>query len=117
MYTITAANVNVMVEDMDRSVAFYQKIGLGLKQRWGNHYALVEAPGVIIGLHPGGKAGKQTTNISVGFIVEKLDEARSKLDELGLKYENAEDMAGNFVNFTDPDGTPLYFMQMKAGNW
>ena len=117
MYKITTSNVTVMVMDMDKAVEFYKDIGLNLKQHWGNHYAQVEAPGVVIGLHPADKTGNSTTNVSIGFGVEDLAPVKTKLEELKVKYSLSEDKAGYIVSFTDPDGTPLYFMQMKVGNW
>jgi len=117
MYTITTSNVTVMVTDMDRAIDFYKAIGLQLKQRWNNHYAQVSAPGVVIGLHPAEKAGNADSSVSIGFGVENLDEVKNKLKELNVKFDVSGDKAGNFVSFHDPDGTPLYFMQSKIGEW
>jgi len=117
MYTITTSNVTVMVKDMDKAVEFYKAIGLELKQRWNNHYAQVAAPGVVIGLHPAAETGNNSANISIGFGVEKLDDVKEKLNELHVKFDVSGDKAGNIVNFSDPDGTPLYFMESKIGSW
>ena len=117
MYTITTSNVTVMVTDMDKAIEFYKAIGLELKQRWNNHYAQVSAPGVVIGLHPAEKTGNANPNISIGFGVENLDEAKKRLMELNVKFDQFGDKAGDIVGFNDPDGTPLYFMQSKIGEW
>src|SRR5258708_33659748 len=37
--TIKQANVTANIRDMDRSISFYQSIGLAVKNRWGNYYA------------------------------------------------------------------------------
>ena len=50
--TIKDSNVTIMVKDMDKSVSFYQSIGFAVKNRWGNHYAQLTAPGITIGIHP-----------------------------------------------------------------
>jgi len=117
MYTITTSNVTVMVKDMDKAIEFYKAIGLELKQRWDNHYAQVAAPGVVIGLHPAKQTGNSSANISIGFGVEKLDDVKTKLDELHVKFDVSDDKAGNILSFYDPDGTPLYFMESKVGQW
>ena len=46
---LSSSNVTLMVGDMDRSIAFYESIGLKLKQRWNNHYAMLEGPGITLG--------------------------------------------------------------------
>ena len=117
MYTITTSNVTVMVTNMDRAIEFYKAIGLQLKQRWNNHYAQVSAPGVVIGLHPSKTSGNANTSVSIGFGVENLDEVKKKLNELNVKFDLAGDKAGDILNFRDPDGTPIYFMQSKIGEW
>ena len=118
MFSITTSNVTVMVTDMDRSVEFYTKgLGLELKHRWDNHYAQVAAPGVVIGLHPAKEVHIGSTNVSIGFGIVNLEEVKIRLDELGVKYKISDDKAGDFVSFTDPDGTSLYFMQSKVGDW
>jgi len=113
MYTITSANVTVMVKDMDASVEFYKSLGLELKQRWGNHYAQVAAPGGIIGLHPANHTDNSNQTISIGFVVDDLESAKSKLAELNVSFQMQQDQGGDIVNFSDRDGTPLYFMKLK----
>jgi len=118
MYKINNSNVTVMVSDMNKSVDFYTKgLGLDLKQRWEDYYAMVAAPGVIIGLHPAQKVNERPNDISIGFSIDNLTQVEDRLKELRIKYERAEDGGGYYFNFKDPDGTPLYFMQLKEGNW
>ena len=51
---IKEANVTVMVTDMKRAIHFYVDVlGLELKANYGDQYAQVASPGVMIGLHPG----------------------------------------------------------------
>jgi len=47
--TIRQSHVTVNVKDMDTSISFYQSIGLIVKNRWGNYYAQLTAPGIDIG--------------------------------------------------------------------
>ncbi|HET9823970.1 MAG TPA: VOC family protein [Chitinophagaceae bacterium] len=117
MYSITTSNVTVMVTNVDRAIEFYKAIGLELKQRWNNYFAQVAAPGVIIGLHPAGIGNNASTNVPIGVGVENLEDVRMRLKELNVKFTESADKAGDFIGFQDPDGTPLYFMQSKIGEW
>ena len=117
MYKIHTSNVTLMVTDMDKAIDFYTKgLGLKLKQRWENHYAQVEAPGVVIGLHPADKADNFNPGFSIGFGIDSITEAENRLKELGIKYDLSGDKAGTIANFKDPFGTPLYFMESNI-NW
>jgi predicted enzyme related to lactoylglutathione lyase len=118
MYTIHTSNVTVMVQNMDRAINFYvEGLGLTLKQRWGDHYAQVAAPGLVIGLHPTDKAVETQNSVSLGFGVEKIEEAEARLKALGIAFNHAEGKGGKFASFIDPDGTPLYFMETQKGDW
>ena len=112
--TIRESNVTIMVKSMDASVSFYESIGLTLKNRWGEHYAQLTAPGVIIGLHPAKEDNsKGSGNISIGFTVDNFEEAGTLLKKLSIKTHSWEDKAGDYLHFTDLDGTILYFMRSK----
>src|ERR1044071_2601232 len=113
---IKQANVTINVKDMDRSISFYQSIGFSVKNRWGNFYAQLTAPGIVIGLHPTtndipGNSG----NVSIGFTVDNLDETRSSLQQLSIKTTERSEEGGQFLHFNDPDGTALYFIKPKWG--
>lgn len=109
---IKDANINVMITDMDASVNFYQTLGLTLKQRWENHYAMLTAPSVAIGLHPS-EAIPPSKQVSIGFMVEDINEAKQLLDEQNIKYVFDDGKSGAYLHFTDPDGTVLYYTQPK----
>jgi catechol 2,3-dioxygenase-like lactoylglutathione lyase family enzyme len=50
---IKDANVTVIVSDIKKAIRFYvETLGLELKANYSDQYARVQAPGVIIGLHP-----------------------------------------------------------------
>lgn len=117
MYTITTSNVTVMVKNMTKAIDFYLGLGLTLKQRWEDYYAILVAPGISIGLHPAEKTNERTNDISIGFGVEKINEVESRLKELGVQYQTTDDKAGIYAHFHDPDGTPIYFMESKIGDW
>jgi len=113
--TIKQANVTVNVKDMDRSISFYQSIGLTIKNRWGNYYAQLNAPGVDIGLHPTGNSNLAGTsgNVSIGFTTDNLEETRTSLQQLSIQVTERSEEGGQFLHFTDPDGTALYFIKPK----
>jgi catechol 2,3-dioxygenase-like lactoylglutathione lyase family enzyme len=111
-------NVTIMVADMDRSVDFYTRgLQLTLGPRFGNEWAQVEGPGLTIGLHPqrepAGASG--AGSMSIGFQVKDLNAAVADLRQRGVSIDEAAIRDGGvdrIVNFTDPDGTPLYLIQL-----
>ena len=112
---IKESNITVNVKDLSASVAFYESIGMTLKNRWGDFYAQVTAPGVIIGLHPTtaehlpGNSG----NTSIGFTVDDLEDAQMVLGQASIRAARREEEGGQFLHFNDPDGTSLYFIKPK----
>jgi catechol 2,3-dioxygenase-like lactoylglutathione lyase family enzyme len=110
---IKESHVTIMIKDMDRSITFYQSIGFSTRQRWGNHYAQLEAPGVVVGLHPAGELAYTTGNMSLGFTPVDFDEAKKALSAAGIETTLRSEEGGDFIHFTDPDGTPLYFIRPK----
>ncbi|MDP4265070.1 MAG: VOC family protein [Bacteroidota bacterium] len=113
--TIKESNVTINVKDMDKSVSFYQSIGFSIKSRWGNHYAQLSAPGIVIGLHPT-SASNMTTgsgNLSIGFTTDNLEETKTSLQQLSIPATERKEEGGQFLHFSDPDGTALYFIKPK----
>lgn len=112
---IAAANLTVNVKDMDKSISFYQSIGLKLEKRWGNHYAQLTSPGLVIGLHPTseGNLKGNSGNVSIGFTTDDFDATKAELQELSIPITERQEEGGKFIHFNDPDGTALYFIQPK----
>lgn len=113
MIRINETNVTIMVKSMDASIAFYESIGFSLKNRWDNHYAMLETTGMTIGLHPDDGESQAGNKISLGLMIDKAEEAKALLDKLGINYEYADGKSGIYLHFEDPDGTVLYFTQPK----
>jgi len=117
---IKEANVTVMVSDMKAAIEFYTgTLGLKLKARYGDEFAQVEAPKVIIALHPkssGHTEQSREGNLSIGFAVDSLEEEMDRLKGRGVRFSRVTDDAQvRLAYFTDPDGTPLYLSQSKWG--
>jgi predicted enzyme related to lactoylglutathione lyase len=115
MHKINECNVTVLISDMDRSVNFYQSLGMFMKQRWENHYAMLSAPGMTLGLHPGLGQEAVTERVSLGFLVDDINQSRDHLTSLGIDFTYEEGKSGKFLHFSDPDGTLLYVMEMRRG--
>ena len=113
--TIKEANVTINVKDMDTSVSFYQSLGLDVKNRWGNFYAQLAAPGIVIGLHPTSDSNLvgNSGNVSIGFTTDNIEQTRSSLQQLAIQATERKEEGGQFLHFTDPDGTALYFIKPK----
>ena len=112
---IKESNVTINVKDMDKSVSFYESIGLTTKARWGNYYAQLTAPGIVIGLHPTSDSNLKgnSGNISIGFTVADFEEAKSLLQGLAIQTTERQEEGGQFLHFTDPDGAAIYFIKPK----
>jgi len=110
-----------MVSDMDKAVKFYvETLGLKVKARYGKHFAQVQAPGLVIALHPAIKQGPPPGtdgSISIGFLVDNLDGSMHELEAKGARFSNGtiDDGQVRLAFFTDSDGNHLYLSQSKWG--
>lgn len=113
--SINEANVTINIKDMDKSVSFYTAIGMTVKGRWGNFYAQVIAPGITIGLHPSSEENLKNNsgNVSIGFTTDNLEGTKTLLEQLSIQITERSEEGGQFLHFTDPDGTALYFIKPK----
>ena len=113
MSEIISSNVTVMVSNMDVAITFYtQTLGLKLKNRHADHFAEVEAPGVIIALHPS-KEIKTGTNMSIALGVKDLDQSVAAFEKKGIKFYLYNEAGIRLAFFTDPDGNTLYLAPVK----
>jgi len=113
--TIKESSITINVKDLEKSISFYESIGLTVKNRWGNYYAQLKAPDIIIGLHPTrhNNLKENSGNTSIGFTIDDFEEAKSLLQKLSIKATNRIEEGGEFIHFIDPDGTALYFIRPK----
>ncbi len=112
---ITNSNITINVLDINASIAFYKSLGLELENRWGNFYAQLKGPNLLIGLHPAeeSKLIKNSGNVSIGFTTDNFDDAKALLTTLSIKFDERKEEGGEFLHFNDPDGASLYFIKPK----
>jgi len=113
--TIKDSNITINVKDLDKSISFYESIGLAIKHRWGSHYAQLTATGLVIGLHPTGigNLSNNSGNVSVGFTTDNFEETKLALEKLSIAITERNEEGGQFLHFNDPDGTAIYFIKPK----
>lgn len=113
--TIKESNITIQVKDLDSSISFYESIGMSLKNRWGNHYAQLTAPGIVVGLHPGSMANwsGNSGHVSISFTTDDFEEIKSGLQKLSIQTTFRKEEGGQFIHFNDPDGTALYFIKPR----
>jgi predicted enzyme related to lactoylglutathione lyase len=107
--------VTVMVPDLDEAVSFYSTtLGLRLKARYGKEFAVLEAPGLTIGLHPQSKQDS-SPSMSIGLGVESLEAAMERLAARGVKFMGTivEDPPVRVAYFSGPGGAPLYLCEQS----
>ncbi len=108
-------HVTVMVGNMGRAITFYtETLGLTLRYQAGDKWAVVQAPGLTIGLHPAGTHVQpgNAGSLSIGFHVENLDAAMDALKQRGVEFTGVhQDEGARLAFFADPDRTPLYLAQ------
>jgi len=116
---ISSGITTIFVSDMDRSVRFYSEtLGLPVSQRFGNHWAQLEAGQLSIGLHPASPehTSGRDGSVTIGFVLTTaIEDAMATLRTKGVKFQRAveQDQAGKFVYFEDPDGNVLYLAELQ----
>jgi len=99
---------------MDVAIKFYTEVlGFTLKNRYGNHWADIEAPGLSIGIHPAHPYVRYGDSMSLGLKVANLKEAVDELKAKGVEFEERDDTQVQLANFTDPSGNALYLVEEK----
>jgi catechol 2,3-dioxygenase-like lactoylglutathione lyase family enzyme len=121
---IQGGTPTIFISDMQRAVDFYTRaLGLALRQRYGDHWAEVDAgDGLILGLHPeSAAAAKPGTagGIQIGFNVTRpIEEVVGMLRKRGIDFPGGvtADAEGGIklARFRDPDGNELYLCESPA---
>jgi catechol 2,3-dioxygenase-like lactoylglutathione lyase family enzyme len=103
-----------MVADMDKSVDFYTNtLGLKLLNQYGSHYAEIQAPDLLIGLHPKSDKTVVGNNISIGFGVKEFDLLIEQLKSKGIDLKIEVDGWIRLAYFVDLDNNSLFFAENK----
>jgi|SRR5579871_4711829 len=114
----SGAQITLMVPDMDEAVRFYtEKLRLKLKARYGNEFAMVEGPGLTIGLHPKpAQPSPSSPSISIGLGVESLETAMEELQARGVEFVTGivADSPIRIAHFTGPAGMPIYLVEQSG---
>ena len=114
MENLRKCRINAMVTNMDKAIAFYtETLGLDLIQRYGNYYAEIQAPGLLIGLHPTSEKITIGTNLSIGFGVVNFDKTIEKLSTKGIDFKIEQDGYIRLAYFTDLDQNQLFLAENK----
>ena len=97
---------------MDKAISFYiDKLELKLVNRYGDHYAEVDANGFMIGLHPSNKNTKTGNNISIGLGVFNFEQTIANLESKGIKFKLENEGYIRIAHFTDSDGNLLFLAE------
>lgn len=103
-----------MISNMDKAIEFYQtKLGLELVNRYGDHYAEIQAPDLLIGLHPMSEKVVKGNNLSIGFGVVEFDSTIQELESKGMTFTLEQDGWIRLAHFTDLDNNPLFLAERK----
>ena len=109
-----------VAQSQDREITISVASGIEdeLVERFQDKWDEIDASGVRIGLHPGGKLPlkEHSRHMSIGLRVDDLDAAKKTLEERGVKFVKApRDEGLRLAYFTDPDGNPMYLVEVKWG--
>ena len=106
--------VYVFVRDMDRAIAFYQDV-LGLEPgfRAANDWADLWAGGLRVGLHGVDSPDEWRAGGALLFAAGDIDDRIRALRErdISILHEGGGDGRPRFVEFADPDGNALGFIE------
>jgi catechol 2,3-dioxygenase-like lactoylglutathione lyase family enzyme len=114
MKNLKTCRINVMVSDMDKAVNFYQNtLGLELLNRYGDHYAEIQAPDLLIGLHPRSANTIHGNNLSIGLGVTNFDATLEDLKSHGIEFNIEQDGWIRLAHFNDPDNNQLFLAERE----
>ena len=114
MKNLKTCRINVMVSKMEEAIDFYKnKLGLELINRYGNHYAEIQAPDLLIGLHPTTEKIVKGNNLSIGFGVVEFDATIKELESKGIDFKLEQDGWIRLAYFTDLDNNQLFLAERK----
>ena len=103
-----------MISDMDQAIDFYvNTLGLELINRYGNHYAELDANGFMVALHPTTNNVTVGNSVSIGLGVFNFDETIKLLENKGITFSFEQGGYIRLAHFVDPDGNSLFLAENK----
>jgi catechol 2,3-dioxygenase-like lactoylglutathione lyase family enzyme len=116
--TISGGHAIVYVSNMDASLRFYaETLGMKLTNRFGDHFATVEAGRLVLAIHPKtprtpdpGTKGSVALGLTID---EPIERVVSRLSGRGVRITGAivRTETNRFIEFEDPDGNLLYLAE------
>ncbi|WP_428742331.1 VOC family protein [Tenacibaculum sp.] len=114
MKNLKTCRVNMMVSNLDQAVEFYHhKLGLELINRYGDHYAEIQAPDLLIGLHPTSDKIVYGNNLSIGFGITEFDATIKELEAKGIEFKLENDGWIRLAYFSDLNNNQLFLAERK----
>ena len=119
------ATVRYLVNDVDKSLPFYEAIGFSVVERWGPPFVIIALGDLSLWLSgPGTSASKALSDGSVPapggwnrlvIEVENLEATMDSLNSIGAKFrsEPVSGPGGQQVLVDDPSGNPIELFQSK----
>ena len=103
-----------MVSDISQAIGFYvETLGLTLLNRYGEHYAELDANGFMIALHPLTGSVTYGNNASIGLGVFHFDQTIKDLESKGVIFKMETGGYIRQAHFKDPDGNQLFLAENK----
>ena len=84
-----------------------------LLNQYGQHYAEIQAPDLLIGLHPKNDSTIIGNNISIGFGVKEFDLVIEQLKSKDIEFRLENDGWIRLAYFEDLDNNSLFFAENK----
>ena len=112
---IVNCTVTIHVSDINKAIQFYSEVlGFELINNYGNHYAELQAPGLLIGLHPSDNRVQVGNNMSIGIAVRNMNNYAEKLKKKGIEISVFKDGPITIISFSDPDGNGFFLTNVNS---
>lgn len=114
MKNLVTCRINIMVSSINEAIEFYiDKLDLELVNRFGDHYAEIQAPDLLIGLHPRSSKTVYGNNLSIGLGVINFDSTVEEMKSKGIELTIEQDGWIRLAYFKDPDNNQLFLAERK----
>jgi lactoylglutathione lyase len=108
----------LLVENMERSVAFYQDIlGMKIKEQFPDWVEFVtESRSAVLALHPKKTKSSRSPNLLIGFNLGDVEYVYKELEKKNVKFYKklTEESFGKHAIIEDPDGNLISIAEIPA---